>query len=107
VWIELPNGEQHLIPLAWTDRKPGQNYPSGARFLIETLLQLREMVDEQAAENGLKGKMVVEEKGDNHESRTDQPAVAADDERDTPTSDCCAGADVAALAGSQAGGGQR
>jgi hypothetical protein len=107
VWIELPNGEQHLIPLSWTDREAGKNYPGGERFLIETLLQLQEMVDRKAAESNVKGKMVVEQKGDDHEPRIDRSTLGADDGRDTPASDRCAGANVAALAGSQDGGSEQ
>lgn len=45
ILIALPNGEQRLIPSAWTDVEPPSLYPPSLCFLLEQLTALRQRLD--------------------------------------------------------------
>ncbi len=45
ILIALPDGERRFIPLAWTDQVAQVNYPRGACFVPERLLELRQQLD--------------------------------------------------------------
>ena len=49
ILIALPNGEQQLIPAAWTDLVNHTVYPSGVLFPGERLLVLRQRLDDLLA----------------------------------------------------------
>ena len=45
ILIELPNGERRFVPEAWTDLVGQVDYPSGACFVPERLVILRQRLD--------------------------------------------------------------
>jgi hypothetical protein len=96
--VELSDGERRFVPVAWTDRQAVRDYPAGVKFPIETLLALREKLDNLDETHTMTGK----KKGASHERRTSQP-VAADDGRTAVAGDCDTGADAA---GTGQGGGR-
>ena len=51
ILIGLPNGEQQLIPVEWTDQVNQPQFPPGALFPFERLVVLRQRLDHLLGKN--------------------------------------------------------
>jgi len=97
VIIQLPEGQQRLIPLDWTDQGPVRPRLAEARLVLNQLQLLRQQVDEllsrQAAQVIIASKKAQDPKGGNDGAK--QALYLAEPERGTTaTSAGGPGADV-------------
>src|SRR3990172_5296484 len=92
ILIALPNGEQRLIPSAWTNQVTQPSYPPGVCFLPERLLALRHRLDcllERVSEQAIlmANDIARDEPGGSHANPspdplgTDEPRAARPDHR--------------------------
>lgn len=100
ILIALPNGEQQLIPVEWTDQANQIQYPPGVLFIFEHLVVLRQRLDHLVAEEEQAILVVKEQEldrpgGSHVNQRSAKPLESI--EPGTTCPDCChPGTDAAA-----------
>ncbi len=59
--IALPNGEQQLVPVEWTDQANQPQFPPGALFPLERLVVLRQRLDQLLGKEDKQAILMAEE----------------------------------------------
>jgi hypothetical protein len=99
ILIALPNSEQQLIPVEWTDQRDQPQFPPGVLFPLERLVVLRQRLDHILGKGDKQAILMVEEQefnrpGDNHVNQGSAHALESIEPRTASPNYCASGSDV-------------
>jgi hypothetical protein len=99
--VALPNGEQQIIPIEWTDQADPPRSLPGALFLFERLVILRQRLDslmEKEVKSAIltSSEQVNDRCGGSHGNRQSSNPLESDETRASSQDHCNSGRDAAA-----------